>query len=354
MEKRIEEKYEVRYDGLDILKAICAFLVICIHCSFKGKMGACIISLTRIAVPIFFMITGFFYQNVMVKNGEKRQVVKILKLTIIANGVYILWNVVTNIMSGDNLSIHFKNLITENSLIKWIVFNESPFGGHLWYLNAIFYVLCLAFFITHKIKNKSMIKRMMNIITPILLCCDLVVGKYSILLWGREFPYILVRNFVFVGIPYFWIGIMIYNYQTKRKAKLETWISFCFLFTVTTLIEHIFLVCLNVNATRDHYISTTFLAISTFVLFVELYKNRKKNKAELFMGIVGKKYSTWIYIFHPIVITVMSVITNWLGIYEIYKILAPIFVYIITIVLVHYIYQAGDYIINEKFIKKVK
>lgn len=51
---------EKRNNSIDNLKAICTFLIICIHVPFPGEIGAYFITLTRIAVPIFFMITGFF------------------------------------------------------------------------------------------------------------------------------------------------------------------------------------------------------------------------------------------------------------------------------------------------------
>ena len=54
-----------RAASLDVLKAICAFLVVCIHVPFPGKVGEYFTALTRVAVPIFFMITGFFHADVV-------------------------------------------------------------------------------------------------------------------------------------------------------------------------------------------------------------------------------------------------------------------------------------------------
>ncbi|WP_442863929.1 hypothetical protein [Blautia sp. KLE_1732_HM_1032] len=36
-------------------------MIVCIHAPFPGKFGAYFTTLTRVAVPIFFMITGYFY-----------------------------------------------------------------------------------------------------------------------------------------------------------------------------------------------------------------------------------------------------------------------------------------------------
>ncbi len=59
-----------RVEGLDSLKAICAFMVVCIHAPFPGKAGEYIVMLSAIAVPIFFMITGYFWHGIAEKNKE--------------------------------------------------------------------------------------------------------------------------------------------------------------------------------------------------------------------------------------------------------------------------------------------
>lgn len=41
-------------------------------------------------------------------------------------------------------------------------------------------------------------------------------GKYSILLWGCEFPYIIARNRLFAGLTYFSVGLLL------REKKCET------------------------------------------------------------------------------------------------------------------------------------
>lgn len=47
--------------GLDFLKFICSFMIICIHIPFPEPLGTIFTPITRIAVPIFFMITDYFY-----------------------------------------------------------------------------------------------------------------------------------------------------------------------------------------------------------------------------------------------------------------------------------------------------
>lgn len=160
---------------------------------------------------------------------------------------------------------------------------------------------------------------------PLLLIGDLILGKYSVLLLGRAFPYILVRNFLFVGIPYFCIGRLIRN-GFGQKVKKKVLVIFMIVFSATSLLERFVLVSLNVNATRDHYISTTLLAVTVFLFTLKCYGDNRT------LALIGRKYSTWLYILHPIFITCIGMVTHKVGVYGIYKFIAPIVVYITTLI----------------------
>ena len=54
-----------RHDGLDFAKFLCSYMVISIHMSYFGK--SYIEPLSRFAVPLFFMITGYFYSSIKQK-----------------------------------------------------------------------------------------------------------------------------------------------------------------------------------------------------------------------------------------------------------------------------------------------
>lgn len=124
----------------------------------------------------------------------------------------------------------------------------------------ILYVLVIVLLV-----NKLNCRKILYYLAPVLLIADLIFGKYSLLIFHQEFPYILVRNFLCVGIPYFCIGNLIREQQyTERwnKKVLQVLIA---VFAITSLAERFALVNAGLNATRDHYLSTTFLAICLFV-----------------------------------------------------------------------------------------
>ena len=311
-----------RAENIDILKAICAFLIVCIHIPFPGTMGEYFTALTRIAVPIFFMITGYFYSEVVRKSKEKKQIKKIFRLFIEANLLYFVWKLLLSLVQGKlEVIAYIKSLFNAKSLFKFIFLNDSPVGGHLWYLGAILYVLIVVFLI-----DKLNLRKLLYCLTPLLLSADLVLGKYSLLIFHREFPYILVRNFLCVGIPYFCIGNIVREKQCSEKWNGKILQVLIVAFVITSLVERFILVNAGLNATRDHYLSTTFLAVC---LFVYTLKSNWYNKE---LAVIGRRYSTWLYIMHPIFITAFAMITDKLDIAGIYKYVAPIVVYCATLV----------------------
>ena len=174
--------------------------------------------------------------------------------------------------------------------------------------------------------DKFNCRKTLYYLTPVLLIADLIFGKYSLLIFHQEFPYILVRNFLCVGIPYFCIGNLIREKRCSKKWNRKILQVLIVVFTITSLAERFVLVSAGLNATRDHYLSTTFLAIC---LFVYALKSNWHNKE---LTVIGRKYSAWLYIIHPIFITVFSIVTGKLGIKSIYRCVAPIVVYCATLV----------------------
>ena len=60
MQENLVFERRKRKAGIDILKGLCAILVILIHFPFLGIGGKIITIVARCAVPVFFMCSGFF------------------------------------------------------------------------------------------------------------------------------------------------------------------------------------------------------------------------------------------------------------------------------------------------------
>ena len=162
---------------------------------------------------------------------------------------------------------------------------------------------------------------------------DLCLGKYSLVLWNKEFPIVFVRNFLCVGIPYFAIGMLLKHFK-EPILKFKYLQPPCFLgviiFSITTIIEHQTLVEIHKNPVLDHYISSTFLAITLFLLFLSIKSNKNNLVSQL-----GEKYSLYIYIFHPLFVMFFLIINKHLPVIwqEIYLWFSPFLILFLTIIL---------------------
>ena len=312
-----------RENGIDILKAICAFGVVCIHVSFSGGIGDYYIALQRVAVPIFFMISGYFYRGNVCEKDKYYNIKKAFIIMIKANILYFCLKLCICIISGDSVDLFLGNIFSNKNIVKFILFNESPVAGHLWYLSAILYV-----YIIMSLFDVERHKKFTYFLIPAFLIGDLLLGKYSVLLFEREFPFLLVRNFLFVGIPYFCIGRLLNNkyrdnvYISKKKVVMGIVI-----FTFTTFMERFIITYFDANTMRDHYISTTFLAV---MLFIFAMQNKNSNND---LVRVGREYSAGIYIIHPIIIKAIDCIVERKQSF-IFSLLISIVVYVFSLLIV--------------------
>lgn len=89
---------------IDYLKIICTFLVVYIH---VGMNTGIISSVSMIAVPVFFTISGFLYQAVTVRKGKQMtQIFRISKLFLVSFTFYVIWSgLVLPLIKGEAVAI---------------------------------------------------------------------------------------------------------------------------------------------------------------------------------------------------------------------------------------------------------
>lgn len=335
-----------RINSIDIIRVVAAFFIICIHChAFYGNDF--IIPISRIAVPLFLMISGFFW-TFGEKESRKKQVVYVVVLALSANGIYLAYKIFLSLFFGGTISM-LKDVFSINSILNFVIFNESPVGYHLWYLSALLY--CLLIYDFFEFIN---MQKILYFSIPILLATDLIFGKYSVLISGKDFPHIYVRNFLFVGMPYFGIGNLLSKYK-ENITKINDFliISLMVLFTFTTFAEKFFLITVNANASREHYISTTLLSVLLFVYALK-HPLDNKNKVVDKMALLGRKYTLAIYIIHPIIIQIIDKIierTN-LIIQKLYYYTEPIVIFFVTLTYAIFYFYLKDKVIHLLFKNK--
>lgn len=210
---------------------------------------------------------------------------------------------------------------TVPKIVDFIFLNESPFGVHLWYLGALFYVLLTMNFLYTRFPNQ--VKKILLFITPVLFIFNLIFGNYAGILFQKRIPYIWTRNWLLTGMPYFSLGIILNNEKYQRVSQTFC-LPFVLIFSVTTLLEARFIWNQNIVATSEHYISTFFLAVTVFLCFLNYQKSTRFHCIEE----LGRKHSLKMYVLHPIIIDLLVVNNSSLKI--IYDSLRPICIFGVT------------------------
>ena len=330
----------VRQDSVDILKAGCAFLVVWIHCGFPGRVGAWVETLSSAAVPIFFMITGFYSSENISRDVRRRQIVKALTLLIEANLIFLGWKLWYTAHVGKSVTNYLRTVLSAPRILRFIVLNESPFSRHLWYLGAILYVLIIV-----AAAERMRCRRLLDALTPILLAGDLILGKYSVVLFHQKISYLFARNFLFVGIPYFCIGGMIQRGLGRQLGRRRL-MGIAVLSAGMMLLERAILNRVGMNAARNHYISTTVLVLALFLLALSYSGHAACGTARL-AAAIGRKYSTWLYILHPMISSLITLQTKRLGCYPQYRYIAPMIVYAATLLCLMLIQTIGARLVRR-------
>ena len=134
-----EEMKKQRWTCIDILKCLAALAVVEIHKPLKVQSGAELLILCRFAVPVFFMITGFFYSETVAHRRELKQIGKILTITIGANLFYLIWKVLLALEDENNIKDALLARFEERMPEDFILWNFS----HCPHICGIYRRLCM-------------------------------------------------------------------------------------------------------------------------------------------------------------------------------------------------------------------
>ena len=306
-----------RLYSVDILRACCALMVVCIHTGMPGQLGASIRVFCRSAVPVFFMITGYFCADGIGGARGYRLIHRTLLLIVQANAIYLIWHL---LMAWPDMGEYLRRTFTAERLVRFVLVNESPIRGHLWYLDALLYTLVIA-----AAAERLRCMRLLEWATPLLLLGDLVLGKYAMVLFHREFSPLLVRNFLFVGIPNFCIGLWIRR-GLGRGVPRPALLGMILAFSATSLAEWAALTRTGMSTQREHYISTTFLA-AALLLFTLSFTGQARTAVGRLAAKIGRRDAVWVYILHLIWVGRFNVLAKMLGCSDMYQRVAPLAVY---------------------------
>lgn len=245
------------YDGIDLMKFICAILIVLLHAVETNDIfwvGIQYVT-TRFAVPFFFIASGFLYSQNMRREGYTK---RYLKRNMF---LFILWGVCIYgpILCHDYI-VEYRG---RNPLLILVVLLRRMFiigPAQYWYFVALIFSVII-------LKKIAFSRHASIYLTVILLACFGMNISFSYFAKGTEYPlwvkmisllYSGSNNFLLTGIPFVGLGILI----GKRKEELFGRRGYLILFILATIfsIGEYYIFC-----RYGLWISVAFIFQGTFI-----------------------------------------------------------------------------------------
>ena len=314
--------------SLNVAKCLAIFAVICIHCTlFKfGRKGLVIDALSRFAVPLFFVISGYFsfYPNLERSLDKyKTRAYRLVKLLISSMILYFIVYVFVIRYHSFYDSLFS---ITLGHIFDVIIFNAYTYGPHLWFIGSLLY--CYIFY--YIIGRFKFDYRKLYVLVPILLVSCLMLGEFAAFMGFKHIPITYYRNFLFMALPFFILGYFMHDKQENLIG----------IFSDRNLILIMILSCLLVIievltiGKLDLYVGSIIFAVA---LVLWCIKNPDKLNFKV-AGFIGGTLYTSIYVLHLLVIRMLKMYGIKYGYFN------PIIVFVVTSVISFLIYEATLFI----------
>ena len=304
------------YILIDILKFICAIFVVGIHAEIMNDKNDTmqwyiLHMIFRIAVPFFFIASGFLYGKKVLnnKNNLKEITLKQIKRLIIP---FVFWLLISLpyqiiITTGENIFIILLKVIRSAIFYPW---------GALWFMLALVVAIMIEYWVIKQGKLKWAM-----IISFVLYGICLLGNSYYFILEGTWLQKLMdlylkvcvsTRNGIFEAFPIFTVGVYI---ATKEKSieNIKNIKIFTFLI-IALLIQAMEVTYIRGrNYADDHslFIMTIFVALLLLILCIK-YKNLE---LKFVNGKLLRNLSTGIYFMHAPIIRYTLLfnlgVTNW-------------------------------------------
>lgn len=305
--------------NIEFIRLFAAFMTVMIHVSnfyinHFGKISALDFfasvtynSLSRICVPLFFMVSGIFL--VKQEFNKRKYLERIIRFAVIL----LVWSVVYYLFEN---GLDFDSL---GEVLVSSIFNANQTSRHLWFLYAIIGIYIALPFISNMCKNLTPYQENLFLILwfgfsgLIVVAVPLarLVTKTNI---DVSYPIPIVNSTYYLG--YFIGGHILYERFKHTKADKKKNLLCLAGYLVPTLVN-IFLMYF-VSVTNGEFFEpltwyrSAFIAIAAFSVFIFVVINDDKIKSRHILKI--SRYSFGIYLMHMIIFKLIVErvdILNW-------------------------------------------
>ena len=280
---------------LDLFRFFLAFMIVCIHLTDKEYA---IFPLYRLAVPMFFMISGYFLYTADAQKKEKKSVSFVqrsAKYMLVGIAFYTVFEFIFCFINQTSVGWFFTTIFYEgNSPFFRFFFLNAPIpyytvGAQIWFLIALF-VLSLAHFLLVKLQKTALYR----ILVPIGFAIYFFFSGFMYIVQPHtDIPIRYMRNAWFFGIPTFGLGYLIAQWNWHKK----NWYKYIYLvlalaFFVLQITEN------NLVARENSGLEMYMTGVISAVFFLQFFMGIQKADCRFFYTWIGKSAPFYIYILH--------------------------------------------------------
>ncbi len=283
---------------LDLFKYFLSFLVIAIHLTGETYSH---FPLYRLAVPMFFLISGYFNYTADAQKLKEKSISFIkrtAKYMIVGFLIYIIFDFVFCLVEGKGVGYYFTTLFYEDFLLEFVFLNRpiTYTGAQLWFLIALF-IISLVHYLLVRFNRTHYYK----IIVPVNFAIYFFFAGYMYLVQNTDMPIRYTRNAWFLGLPNFGLGFLIARINFHKKS----WYKYLYL---ALGIFFFFMQIPEYELIRTEYISLEMYmtGILAEVCLLQFFLGIKNADCPAYYRWVGKNGAFYVYILHMAVAVVLS------------------------------------------------
>lgn len=308
-----------RISSLDTLRTICSLLVVIIHSPKEWLFGVTR-PLEVIAVPIFFLLSGYLIyhaESCRIYERSLKSVAKLIKLIV---GLNLLYWLALYPLQGNSLN----SIKSVFQLIVW----GRPVMSVLWFLTDMATgMLILALVYRLRAGRFLPFSLLLLPLSPILTGYLPLMGIEEVNILGLlDTSPTTIYHTLPVSLPYIYIGMMVAKHK-EQLIQTQRWLIIALLALVGSTIEHLIFICASCPYSPWEYLFTPLLATAILVGALRYPEFGRGTWLEN----LGHKHSANIYYYHMLFVKYIPVILSLAGISLWYYKLGFIYVFILTL-----------------------
>lgn len=287
----------MRNYSIDSARLLVSFFVVCLHVPFGmlSDIKPIVTDFSRCAVPLFFMISGYFYSDIYIKSKSDFLLIAKRIFNIVIQAVVLYFIIDLFVFDSYEQSIYkVKNLVS----YKFFIFGRADVSPILWYMHAYFVILLIWWKFGRNLKKYTAVLIMISSLT------GLILGNYSGF-FKLDMPSFYYCNW-FVYIWSFLLGVVFKDSTAKCDEYFKNNRSLLFMltaiFSVLPVFEHYFIKELTNTSVKGYFYVTTMIQTSLWFLIIK----ESKVINYPFFSTFSKKHSLNVYLYHVAVRYVLA------------------------------------------------